>query len=254
MKPATPRANRAPDSEARVFTAPAYSYAFQPIIDTEAECVLAYEALIRGIDNASARSILRRVPLPHAHDFDRQSRNAAIMLAARLGIPCDLHLNLLPRGLLPSDKAIEATLEAAERHGLPIQRIVLEVTEGEVIDSHTAFAALINRYRGRGLKVAIDDFGAGYAGLNLLAELQPDQVKVGMKLVRGIDHHGPRQAIVGAIIQACSDLGIDVIALGVETPEEFAWFSEQRVSLFQGHLFARPGFEQLPEAHFPSPH
>ena len=240
------------DANPRTFAMPAFSYAFQPIIDVDAREVLAYEALIRGVDNASARNVLRRVPLTHAQEFDRVTRGAAIALAMRLGIECDLHLNILPRGLLPCDAAIAETLEAAEREGLPLHRVVLEVPEGEVINTHEEFARSINRYRGRGLKVAIDDFGAGYAGLNLLAELQPDQVKIGMKLVRGIGSHGPRQAVVGAIIQACSDLGIDVIALGVETLEEYAWFMEQGVQLFQGYLFARPALERLADPSYPT--
>ena len=87
---------------------------------------------------------------------------------------------------------------------------MLEVTEGEIIADMTHFASLINEYRGLGLKVAIDDFGAGYSGLNLLVNFQPDQIKLDMFLVRGIEAHGPRQAIVRAIDQACRDLGVDV--------------------------------------------
>jgi EAL domain-containing protein (putative c-di-GMP-specific phosphodiesterase class I) len=99
--------------------------------------------------------------------------------------------------------------------------------------------------------VAIDDFGAGYSGLNLLADFQPDQIKLDMKLVRGIERHGPRQAIVRAIDQACQDLGIDVIAEGVETVEEYAWLANQGIKLFQGYLFAKPAFESFPPVHYP---
>jgi EAL domain-containing protein (putative c-di-GMP-specific phosphodiesterase class I) len=102
-----------------------------------------------------------------------------------------------------------------------------------------------------GLKVAIDDFGAGYSGLNLLAEFQPDQVKLDMKLIRSIESHGPRQAIVQAVNQICVDLGIDVIAEGVETQAEYEWLRSRRIFLFQGFLFARPALESLPTVHFP---
>ncbi len=73
------------------------------------------------------------------------------------------------------------------------------MTEGEVIDDHGHFAPIVNEYRGMGLQVAIDDFGAGYSGLNLLADFQPDFIKLDMNLVRGIGSRGPRQAIVRAI-------------------------------------------------------
>jgi EAL domain-containing protein (putative c-di-GMP-specific phosphodiesterase class I) len=125
------------------------------------------------------------------------------------------------------------------------------VTEGELIHDHTHFAALLNEYRGMGIKLAIDDFGAGYSGLNLLAEFQPDYVKIDMNLVRGIEKHGPRQAIVRGITQVCGDLGIDVIAEGVETMKEFSWFEDHGIRLFQGYLFAKPAFEKFPPAFYP---
>ena len=71
-------------------------------------------------------------------------------------------------------------------------------------------------------------------------------VKLDMKLVRGIESHGPRQAIVRAILQACNDLGIDLLAEGVETVDEFRWFRDEGVQYFQGYLLAKPAFEKLP--------
>ena len=89
------------------------------------------------------------------------------------------------------------------------------------------------------------------SGLNMLADFQPDQIKIDMNLVRGTERHGPRQSIVRAVVQVCGDLGIDVIAEGVESLAEYTWFAEQGVCLFQGYLFAKPGFESLPQAQFP---
>jgi blue light- and temperature-responsive anti-repressor len=237
-----------PSLEARV---PNFSYAFQPIVDTVAREVFSYEALIRGPDGESAWSVLGQVPSTQRYLFDRDSRVAAVALAAKLGVNCHLNLNFLPQGLYLCADSVSAALEAAARSGLPVERLILEVTEGEVIDDQANFSARLNEFRSQGLKVAIDDFGAGYAGLNLLADFQPDQIKIDMKLVRDIERHGPRQAIVRAVIQACADLGVDVIAEGVETVPEYLWFSEQGVRLFQGFLFARPGFECLPPVDYP---
>jgi EAL domain-containing protein (putative c-di-GMP-specific phosphodiesterase class I) len=231
--------------------APNFSYAFQPIVDTVAREVFSYEALIRGPAGESAWSVLGRVPSTQRYLFDRDSRVAAIALAAKLGVNCHLNLNFLPQGLYLCADSVSAALEAAARSRLPVERIILEVTEGEVIDDQANFSARLNEFRSQGLSVAIDDFGAGYAGLNLLADFQPDQIKIDMTLVRGIERHGPRQAIVRAIIQVCADLGVDVIAEGIETLAEYLWFSEQGVRLFQGYLFARPGFECLPPVHYP---
>jgi len=230
---------------------PDFTFAFQPIVDTQAREVVSYEALIRGPSNEPAYDILRKVPADAVFAFDLEARVKAMGLAMRLGVVCNLNLNFLPRSLDTSAKSIIATLEAAKRVSLPVNRIVLEAVEGEIINETSRFADLINEYRGLGLLVAIDDFGAGYSGLNLLADFQPDQVKLDMKLIRGIERHGPRQAIVRAVNQICLDLGIDVIAEGVETELEYAWLASQGIRLYQGYLFAKPGFESFPEVSYP---
>ncbi len=230
---------------------PHFSYAYQPIVDVLTHEVFSHEALIRGQGNEPAYQVLNQVDEATKYQFDQTSRIAAIKLAASLGLPAHLNLNILPGSLFSKDVSIDATLEAASHHGLPIERLILEVTEGEAIADHAKFASLLNAYRGMGLKVAIDDFGAGISGLNLLADFQPDQIKIDMNLVRGIEHDGPRQAIVRAILQVCGDLGIDVIAEGVETHPEYLWFANQGVRLFQGYLFAKPGFQAFPEVHYP---
>jgi EAL domain-containing protein (putative c-di-GMP-specific phosphodiesterase class I) len=226
---------------------PPVSFAFQPIIDAQAQRIHSYEALVRGRSNESAGSVFAQVASADASRFDEELRQLAVALAASLGIACDLNLNFLPRSQQHSDVTLRATIKAAERCGLSIDRLVLEVTESEVIDDGAQFARVINLYRGMGLKIAIDDFGAGYAGLNLLADFQPDLVKLDMHLVRGIESNGPRQAIVRAILLACNDLGIDTLAEGVETLDEYHWFREHDVKLFQGYLFAKPAFEKLAE-------
>jgi EAL domain-containing protein (putative c-di-GMP-specific phosphodiesterase class I) len=231
---------------------PPYTYAYQPIVDTRLQSVFSHEALIRGPNRESAFHLLEQVPADARFRFDQESRCRAIEMAAERGYEGRLNLNFLPQDLAASSIAIFSTLEAARKYRIAIDRIVLEITEEEVIHEPGEFAALLNEYRGTGLLVAIDDFGAGYSGLNLLADFQPDLIKIDMKLVRGIECNGPRQAIVRALAQACADLGIDIIAEGVETLDEYAWFSEQGIHLFQGYLFARPGFEDFPPVEFPA--
>ena len=230
---------------------PEFSYAFQPIVDVVAREVYSYEALIRGRANESAFHVLERVPAHAKYQFDEESRAAALALAVRLGQKCHLNLNFLPQGIYATDTSVASTFSAAARHGLPIDRVILEVTEGEFVADYAHLGQRLNEFRSMGLKLAIDDFGAGYSGLNMLADFQPDQIKIDMNLVRGIESNGPRQAIVRAVVQVCGDLGIDVIAEGVETLAEYDCFVDYGVRLFQGYLFAKPGFESLPRAHFP---
>lgn len=221
------------------------TFAFQSIVDVEERIVFAYEALIRGSAGEGAGAVLNSVPADALHLFDRDARVAAISLAATLGLRSRLSLNFMPRALATVPDAIDSTIEAAHRAGLPLQNVILEVTEGEIIHDTSGFARQMNIYRAQGLRVAIDDFGAGYAGLNLLADFQPDLIKLDMQLVRSIDSKGPRQAIVRAVIQACDDLGIEVIAEGIETAPEFQWFKRVGVRLFQGYYFGRPALGAL---------
>jgi EAL domain-containing protein (putative c-di-GMP-specific phosphodiesterase class I) len=221
------------------------SFAFQPIVDIESHTVFAYEALVRGPSNESAGSVLGSLPRSQLHAFDRAARMQAIALAASLGLETGLSLNFMPQALETLPDAISSTIDAARRAGISERRIFLEVTEGELIRDLAGFSKNINEYRASGMHLAIDDFGAGHSGLNLLADFQPDVIKIDMHLVRNIDSKGPRQAIVRAVIQVCGDLGIDVIAEGVETELEYRWFKRAGVRLFQGYLFGRPEFESL---------
>jgi EAL domain-containing protein (putative c-di-GMP-specific phosphodiesterase class I) len=231
---------------------PKFTFAFQPIVDTNTREVLSYEALIRGLAGEPAYQVLQQISDERLCAFDQRVRVEAIDLAMRLQLKRHLNLNFLPGSVDSSAQSILTTLEAARRANLPIDRLVLEVVEGEIIHDHSRFTGLINQYRALGLRVAIDDFGAGYSGLNLLADFQPDQVKLDMKLICGIERHGPRQSIVRAVAGICCELGIDVIAEGVETEGEYAWLTSQGIHLFQGYLFAKPAFECFPPVHYPA--
>jgi EAL domain-containing protein (putative c-di-GMP-specific phosphodiesterase class I) len=97
-----------------------------------------------------------------------------------------------------------------------------------------------------GFGTAIDDFGAGHAGLGLLARFQPDTVKLDMELVRGLDESLAKRIIVGGIVGMCSKMEIRLVAEGVETQGELDALRALGVRYAQGYLFARPGFEHLP--------
>lgn len=232
---------------------PSFSFAFQPIVDAVAHKVVAYEALIRGTWDEPAWQVLNQVSPLRRGAFDQTGRAAAIALAARLGIDRTLHLNLLPQSLDSNPKSLLHTIEAARQAELPLDRIVLEVPEASVVEDRTRYAGLFRDVRSLGVRLAIDDFGATWGALTLLDDLEPDQIKIDMRLIRSVDRPGPRQAILRAIRRACYDLKIDVIAEGVETLSEFSFLAGQRIRLFQGYLFARPSFESFSEAHFPEP-
>ncbi len=228
-----------------------FSCAFQPIVDVNKKEVFSYEALARGMNNEPASYVFSKLAENDLLHFDQQARKIAIALAAKLKIACHINLNFLPLSLKNTDSYISETLEFAEQHDLRRNQIIVEVTEEAPISEPENFARFINQYRGTGIKVAIDDFGAGYAGLNMLVDFLPDIIKLDIKLIHNIQSHGPRQAIVKAVLQVCTDLGIDVIAEGVETLGEYHWLKSHDINLFQGFLFAKPGFESLPNVFYP---
>lgn len=229
----------------------AFSYAFQPIVDVRERRVVSHEALVRGASGESAWSVLRHIGQNERPAFDAASHEVALDLARRLGLVGRVNLNCSPRTFTDTEHTVAHLLEITERAGLSPGDIVLEVTEEEVIVDRAAFARVVADYRRAGVKLALDDFGAGFSGLNLLADFQPDIIKLDMHLIRDIHTHGPRQAIVRAVVLACSDLGIDVVAEGVETVAELRWCEHAGIHLFQGYLLARPAFESLPEPRFP---
>ena len=225
----------------------AITMAFQPIIDVRTREVFAYEALVRGVAGEGAGQVLAQVDADNRYAFDQTCRTTAVALAARLGMPCFVSINFLPNAVYKAATCIRATLQAAQQHGFPTSRLIFEITENEELVDKEHLKDIIHEYRRQGFRTAIDDFGAGYAGLNLLAEFQPDIIKLDMALVRAIDADPVRQAIVNGILGVCRALGIEVIAEGVETDKELATLRGMGVSLFQGYLIAKPGFEALPE-------
>jgi len=145
-----------------------FTFAFQPIIDAVDRQVYSYEALVRGPGGESAATVFQQIAPADLHDFDRRARVLAIAQAARLRVPCRLNLNFLPQSLQTSPDAITSIFEAAVAYQFPVERIVLEVTESEVIDDAVQLGRALNAFRAQGLTISIDDFGAGYAGLNFL--------------------------------------------------------------------------------------
>lgn len=228
-----------------------FTMAFQPIVDVEKREVYAYEALVRGTDGSGAYSILSRVDDHNRYSFDQQCRVKAVELAARLGIGCSLSINFLPNAVYEPATCIRATLAAAKRYRFPIERIIFELTESEEPADKAHLLGIMEDYSKRGFTTAIDDFGAGYSGLTLLADFQPNLVKLDMALIRNIHVDDVRQTIVAGIIDMCRRLGIDIVAEGVEIVEEYDWLVGHGIRYLQGYLLAKPGFESLPEVAWP---
>jgi EAL domain-containing protein (putative c-di-GMP-specific phosphodiesterase class I) len=222
-----------------------FDYAFQPIVDVLRHATFAHEALVRGPQGEGAMSVLAQVNDQNRYRFDQACRVKAIKTASELGIKQPISINFLPNAIYKPELCIRTTLEAARVHGFPLERIIFEVTEGERIEDGPWFAEILREYKRCGFKTAIDDFGAGYAGMKLLSDFQPDFIKIDMDLVRGVNGNKPRQAIVRSLVALCADMQIQVIAEGIETVAERDFLQDAGIRLMQGYLFAKPAFRAV---------
>ena len=227
-----------------------FTMAFQPIVNLRTSEIFGYEALVRGLNNESAYSIISRVNDDNRYVFDQLCRVKAIELAARLELDSMLSINFLPNAVYKPERCIMTTLETAKKTGFSTKQIMFEFTEGEKIEDSAHVRRIVEYYIAMGFKTAIDDFGAGYAGLGLLSDFQTDIVKIDMDLIRGIDQDKVRQTIARHTINMLLELGIMPLAEGIETREEMHWLKEAGVDLMQGYFFAKPGFETLPAINF----
>jgi EAL domain-containing protein (putative c-di-GMP-specific phosphodiesterase class I) len=221
------------------------AFAYQPIVDLATRSVYAHEALVRGPNGEGAWTVLSRVTDENRYQFDQACRVNAIRGAAALGIRERLSINFLPNAVYQPAACIQSTFAAAREYGFPLENIIFEVTEGERVTDRRHLVNIFREYHRFGFRTAIDDFGAGYAGLDLLSEYQPDLIKLDMALVRDIDSSKPKQAIVRGVLSMCGELGIKVLAEGVETAAERDFLRGQGVRLMQGYLFARPAFRSI---------
>jgi EAL domain-containing protein (putative c-di-GMP-specific phosphodiesterase class I) len=224
-----------------------FSMAFQPIVNLASGQVFAHEALVRGLAGEGAGSVLSTVSEHNRYVFDQQCRVKAIELATSLGMAetgAHLSINFMPNAVYEPRACIRLTLATAMRTGFPLDKLILEFTENEQLDTQHVLN-ILRTYRAMGFKTAIDDFGAGYAGLNLLAKYQPDIVKLDMELIRDINRDRARRAIVSHLLAMLTELNITTVCEGVETEGELAVLRDLGVELVQGYVIARPLFEGL---------
>lgn len=218
---------------------------FQPIVAADSGEVIGYESLLRGLRADGTLMLPDEIfAAAAANDLlfqvDRQARETALRCAAEQKVDGQLFVNFVPTAIYDPAHCLQSTLAVAERLGIAPARIVFEVTETELVEDTQHLKRILDFYRATGFRVALDDVGSGYASLSLLAMLRPDVIKVDMGIVRGIHQDAERQAIFRALVGIARDLGIQVLAEGIETREEYHYLVAQGADLLQGYLFARP--------------
>jgi EAL domain-containing protein (putative c-di-GMP-specific phosphodiesterase class I) len=211
--------------------------AFQPIVSLRSRGVYGYEALVRTVEPT----------IPHP--------GALLDAAERLGKLPELGraIRRLAAAVPPPDGAkLFVNLHAADLTDEDLydpasplaklgDRVVLEVTERAAVDHIKDLESRVAKLRSLGFKIAIDDLGAGYAGLTSFTQFNPDVAKLDMSLVRNIHAQGTKQSIVRSMRKLCEELGVLVIAEGVETSAERDTLADLGCDVLQGYLFSKPG-------------
>ncbi|WP_105628727.1 diguanylate phosphodiesterase [Cronobacter sakazakii] len=231
----------------------ACQFALQPIVESTTCKIKAYEALIRSPEGGSPAALFASLSSKALYELDLHSKEIAFALANAVNIGSQMiSVNLLPGTLVQMPGAVEILLAQIARQGLLPQQVIVEVTESEVISRFDEFECVIRQLRAAGINLAIDDFGAGFAGLSLLTRFQPGRIKIDRCIVADIHLHGPKQAIVHGIVRCCAELEITVVAEGVEKVEEWCWLEAAGIRYFQGYLFARPLLNRAPSVSWPT--
>jgi EAL domain-containing protein (putative c-di-GMP-specific phosphodiesterase class I) len=212
--------------------------AFQPIVSIETRCGIGHEALLRS----------REPTLPHPgavidaaerlgaiHVLGRRTRALTAAAIAHHDEPATYFVNVHPADLADPDLFDPAA--PLSRHA---RRIVIEITERSTLEGVGDLPRRIAELRAMGFRIAVDDLGAGYAGLSYFASLRPDVVKIDMSLVRRVHTDAVKKEVVRSVAALSRSLGIEVVGEGVETQAERDTLVELGCTYLQGYWFARP--------------
>lgn len=225
---------------------------FHPIVAANnPQSIYAYECLARGtsedgkeIPPGKMFAIARQTDM--LFNLDRACRLAAINGCVEHGLAKTIFVNFTPGTIYDPKHCLQTTMQAIMQAGLSPEQVVFEVVESEEVANTDHLLGILDYYRDNGFRVALDDLGAGFSSLNLLANLKPDFIKLDMGLIRDVDSDPYKSVITGNIIEMSRRLGIKTIAEGVETVKEWQWLRNKGIDYVQGFLFAKPAAPPMP--------
>jgi EAL domain-containing protein (putative c-di-GMP-specific phosphodiesterase class I) len=223
---------------------------FQPIIDAKTNAIYGYESLIRGVredgslmypDELFAKS--KRNELNFR--LDKLCRESALKTAATKKIHQKVFINFLPTSIYDPEFCLASTQKWAKQLEFDPSQIVFEVVETELVKDQKHLRKILEFYRSRGYKIALDDVGEGYSSLNMLIEIKPDIIKIDRNIIDGIDKNPLKQSVYKALVNIAHENSIEVLAEGVETLYELETIKEIGVDYIQGYYFAKPSAEPI---------
>lgn len=227
---------------------------FQPIYLNDACKIYGYEALIRGPSDSPLHSPIALFDAAVEQDLlselELVCRKISIARYVELGLSGKLFLNISPMVFLQADHPQGKTLSFLKEHGLEPEQVVIEISEKYPIDTTGLLQEALIHYRSLGFKVAVDDLGAGYAGLKLWSEVKPDYVKIDRYFINQCHLDPVKREFIKSILHLGHSINAKVIAEGIETNEEYQQLEDLGLNIYQGFLFARP--EPFPTSQAPT--
>lgn len=224
---------------------------YQPVLDIQSGSVCYVEVLLRHPD-VNTETVLQVCGHHQQWSF---LFNVMLMQAMRVAIMLDMPiaLNVAPSQLYEATELL-ASLREAQRAGLPLSSVILEVTENEPITEPAQFKSTVQALRGMGVKLSLDDFGSGFAFFEALHIGFFDSIKIDRSMISDIQHINKKQALFKAIHQYCHHLDIMLVAEGVEVEDEMHYLKTLGVTYMQGYFFARPMTEAMLQAFLANTH
>jgi len=227
---------------------------FQPVFQNDCKSVWGYECLMRGVADDGSWLMPKQLLEWAAQErlifmLDRICRETHIRNAAAV-LPDDVAIliNFLPTAIYEPSFCLKTTIAAAKSAGIAPNRVIFEVVETEKVLDSNHLSSILDEYRKSGFRVALDDVGSGFAGLMMLADLNPDLIKMDRELVQGAVKSEMYRIIVRALVQIARASGCLILAEGVETEAELALMKSFGVDLFQGFLLGRPAPHPVSES------
>lgn len=219
--------------------------AFQPIISASQRSVVAYEALTWDIRMQREMTTADQ-GAEVLGAIEEDARKLAMLISAQPDADFGININVRPMNAEDAVAKMQSIIDEANAQNLHNRSITLELNQDYLNSDLNSVVTIVQDCKENGLKICLDDFGAGRSGLNQMEISQPNSIGLNSQLVRDIDRNGTKQAIVRGLIQTCDDLGIDIIAKHVETQSEFDWLVSEGIDMFQGGFFGNPKLDEFP--------
>jgi len=224
--------------------------AYQPILRMQEGTIMGFEALSRGPRGSGLDSAAELFEAAEAHglrvELDRLCRKRALLSSARIPSNAKIFVNTLPATMRDPQFRDKALIDFLEKAQVAPDRIVIEITEQEVIRNHAMFRDTMDYFKALGMSFAVDDVGAGYSGLDTIARLRPAYLKIDIGLVRDVHVIPVNRQMVKALIALGHGMEAEVIAEGVQNEEETQVLRAMGVDFGQGYHLARPDAGQEP--------